>query len=195
MYKHEVDLVKSDLKNDTELKEQQIKVLQETIRNLQTQLLENKSKEKESEQKLKGLEDKLKSANVKELLLKTKIATWHNNKKSGGSGGSGDVSNDELQSEDGGGGRILNVKCERMDEDEAKVISIVSAFLVVHPFGASISYIWSYLNQFVQSVSAKALEEILMRYAHLFVEDVSGVGAKIEKKWKYTGFGQDYSTY
>lgn len=60
-----------DLNND--VKDQQLKMLQETIRNLQTQLLDNKMKEKENQQKVSDLEMRLKQANVKELLLKTKI--------------------------------------------------------------------------------------------------------------------------
>lgn len=187
-------MVKSDLRNDTDIKEQQIKVLQETIRNMQTQLLENKSKERDSGQKIKDLEEKLKSANVKELLLKTKIATCTNNSASrrGEStstedqGGQGD-SNSETVSETA----ILSaasIKWERVDEDEARIISLVSAFLVVHPFGASTDYIWSYVNRFVPTVRPKGLEEILVRYSNLFIEDVTGVGAKIERKWRYAGF-------
>lgn len=204
VYKNEVDLVKSDLKNDTDLK---VKMLQETIRNMQTQLLENKATEKESGQRVKELEEKLKSANVKELLLKTKIATSNsNNRKScGSSGDASSVSNDdqpathvgdshsEATSEMGGSAVAAallgtSLKWERVDEDEARIISLVSAFLVVHPFGASTDYIWSYVNRFVPVVRPKGLEEILVRYSNLFVEDVTGVGAKIERKWRYNGF-------
>ncbi|KAL5291847.1 ENOX2 family protein [Megaselia abdita] len=72
-YKHEMNLVKSDIKSDSVVREKQMKVLQETIRNLQTQLLENKSKEKEFTQKISSLEEELKQEKVKQLLLKTKI--------------------------------------------------------------------------------------------------------------------------
>lgn len=176
-------------------------MLQETIRNMQTQLLENKSKERDSGQRIKDLEEKLKSANVKELLLKTKIAT-------NASTGLGKRSADTSLSNDGdvGGGAALTldsnsetttsetvavVKLERVDEDEARIISLVSAFLVVHPFGASTDYVWSYVSRFVPMVRPKALEEILVRYSNLFVEDVTGVGAKIERKWRYAGFEVD----
>lgn len=202
VYKNEVDLVKSDLKSDTDLKEQQIQVLQETIRNMQTHLLETKSKERDSGTRIKDLEEKLKSANVKELLLKTKIAA--NSKRSadtsssndgdvGGVGtGSGLVpltldSNSETTTSE----TIAVVKMERVDEDEARIISLVSAFLVVHPFGASTDYVWSYVSRFVPAVRPKALEEILVRYSNLFTEDVTGVGAKIERKWRYAGFEVD----
>lgn len=202
VYKNEVDLVKSDLKSDTDLKEQQIQVLQETIRNMQTHLLETKSKERDSGTRIKDLEEKLKSANVKELLLKTKIAT--NSKRSadtsssndGDVGGVGTVSGLvpptlDSNSETTTSETIAVVKMERVDEDEARIISLVSAFLVVHPFGASTDYVWSYVSRFVPAVRPKALEEILVRYSNLFTEDVTGVGAKIERKWRYAGFEVD----
>lgn len=69
-YKNEVDLVKSDsdfFKSDTELKNKQIKALQEHAR----KLIEMN---RDSEARINTLEAKLKEANVKELLLKTKIA-------------------------------------------------------------------------------------------------------------------------
>lgn len=192
-------MVKSDLKNDTDIKEQQIKVLQETIRNMQTQLLEKSSKERDSGQKIKDLEDKLKSANVKELLLKTKIATSNNSQANNNKR----TESSSTDTEQGGGQQQVDsnsdttsehailasaIKWERVDEDEARIISLVSAFLVVHPFGASTDYIWSYVNRFVPTVRPKGLEEILVRYSNLFVEDVTGVGARIERKWRYSGF-------
>lgn len=194
--------MKSDLRTDADLKEQQMKVLQETIRNMQSQLLETKMKEKDSGQRIKELEEKLKSANVKELLLKTKIAT---NKRSGNGGGDTSSSStednpthvlsdshSEAASETTA---MIGIKWEPVDEDEARIISLVSAFLVVHPFGASTDYIWSYVNRFVPTVRPKGLEEILVRYSNLFADDVTGVGAKIERKWRYNGFQSQSSSF
>uniref|UniRef100_A0A336MLK2 CSON003489 protein n=2 Tax=Culicoides sonorensis TaxID=179676 RepID=A0A336MLK2_CULSO len=73
--KSEVVLLKTDNKSDSDIRDKQIKVLHETIRNLQTQLLGNKARETEVNNKISELEAKLKEANVKELLLKTKIAS------------------------------------------------------------------------------------------------------------------------
>lgn len=197
VYKNEMDLVKST-DHSLDLKEAQIKMLQETIRNMQTQLLETKSKERDSGSKIKDLEEKLKSANVKELLLKTKIATNnnnHNHRKSAGGDNSSSTSAEEQPGIQGDSQlsetadlHAPSIKWERVDEDEARIISLVSAFLVVHPFGASTDYIWSYVNRFVPVVRPKGLEEILVRYSNLFTEDVTGVGAKIERKWRYNGF-------
>ncbi|XP_063704617.1 ecto-NOX disulfide-thiol exchanger 1 [Culicoides brevitarsis] len=77
--KSEVELLKTDNKSDSDIRDKQIKVLHETIRNLQTQLLTNKARETEVNTKISELEAKLKEANVKELLLKTKIAATSKN--------------------------------------------------------------------------------------------------------------------
>lgn len=181
--------MKSDLKSDTDVKDQQIKVLQETIRNMQTQLLENKFKEKESVTKMHDLEEKLKAANVKELLLKTKIVANSKNR---------DMEEQQQTQHDSSSTSLENnsnqvdlssVKTEHLAEEEARIIGLVSTFLVVHPFGASTDYIWSYVQRLSSCVRRKSLEEILVRHSSLFSEEVSGVGgAKIERNWRFIGF-------
>ncbi|GAB0086924.1 Ecto-NOX disulfide-thiol exchanger [Sergentomyia squamirostris] len=193
VYKNEMNLVKSDLKSDTDIKDQQIKVLQETIRNLQTQLLDNKSRDREKEAKIGDLETKLKAANVKELLLKTKIAT-----KAAAVKTSAADSEDNDTLEDVPEVKPPPVKVEiesakvaKIDQDEARIIGLVSTFLVVHPFGASTDYIWSYVHRVAPNLRPKALEEILSRYDDIFVEQVTGIGAKIERNWRFCGFDED----
>uniref|UniRef100_A0A1B0D578 Ecto-NOX disulfide-thiol exchanger 1/2 domain-containing protein n=1 Tax=Phlebotomus papatasi TaxID=29031 RepID=A0A1B0D578_PHLPP len=194
VYKNEVDLVKSDLKSDTDIKDQQIKVLQETIRNMQTQLLENKSREKEKESKIVDLEAKLKAANVKELLLKTKIAT---KSSSGTTKTSSAESEDNENPEEVPEAKSVKIETSvellkpiKIEPDEAKIIGLVSTFLVVHPFGASTDYIWSYVHRVAPHLRPKALEEILSRYKSIFVEEVTGIGAKIERNWRFCGFDE-----
>lgn len=192
-YKSEVDLVKSDLKSDTDIKDQQIKVLQETIRNLQTQLLDNKHKEKENLTKISDLETKLKQANVKELLLKTKIVEAA---KTTSSCRDSDVDEAELDAAaqiDAFSSDSLKPKKKDapLNGDCARVVALVSTFLAVHPFGASIDYIWSYVQRIALNLQQKELEHILNRYDNLFVEEVTGIGAKIERKWKFCGFSSE----
>lgn len=190
------------IRSELEIKTMQIQVLQETIRNLQTQLLENKSKETDRHNKINDLEDKLKEANVKQLLLKTKIATTQsklslcsatNTTASSSSKGGSEVDESELL--------LAEPVVEApktppppppvptpIDPREAKVITLVSTFLVVHPHGASIDYIWSYVSRYVPEFKVKLLEEVLARYSDLFREEVSGIGAKIERNWKFCGY-------
>ncbi|XP_017043308.1 ecto-NOX disulfide-thiol exchanger 2 isoform X1 [Drosophila ficusphila] len=67
--RHEMTLERSDYVQ----REKQIKVLQETIRNMQTQLLQTKMREQKDTKIIEQLERNLKDAGVKQLLLKTKI--------------------------------------------------------------------------------------------------------------------------
>jgi len=60
-------------RSDYVQREKQIKVLQETIRNMQTQLLQTKLREQKDTKVIEQLERNLKDAGVKQLLLKTKI--------------------------------------------------------------------------------------------------------------------------
>ncbi|EDV97804.1 GH14491 [Drosophila grimshawi] len=60
-------------RSDCQQREKQIKVLQETIRNMQTQLLQTKLREQKDSKTIEQLERNLKEAGVKQLLLKTKI--------------------------------------------------------------------------------------------------------------------------
>lgn len=197
-------MTKSMLELDSDVREKQIKVLQETIRNLQTQLLENKTKEKDSLSRITELESKLKQANIKELLLKTKIVEAGKLATSV----SATVSSKSSETDgDNGCPEIIDLEEDKPIEpsapppappppppvkpiclDEAKIIGLVSTFLVVHPFGASLDYIFSYVQRVAPQLRPKELEEILSRYETTFSEEVSGIGAKIERKWKFCGF-------
>lgn len=184
------------------MKDQQLKVLQETIRNLQTQLLENKTKEKENLNKIFELEDKLKRANVKELLLKTKIvevSKCSSTSQSTRCSESNDSDRDVVcvDDETEPGPEIVDVKPaanklsssslndsslnRSLDNDEARAIGLISSFLVVHPFGADLESISSYVQQasFTKLCDAD-LSIILQRYNTLFYLD--------NTKWKFGGF-------
>lgn len=65
---------------------------------------------------------------------------------------------------------------------------LVSCFLHVHPNGASVDYIWSYLSQLNVSTRTSELEELLLRLPMLFKLNMSGVGAGIEKKWQFVAY-------
>lgn len=194
---------------DKDIKEKQMQVLQETIRNLQTQLLENKNKEKENISKIVDLETKLKQANVKELLLKTKIVEAGKQTCKLSDGDDSDIidlDDDKVEKtevkQQVGIVSTTPVKSEKncVDEPkiglmEARLIGLVSTFLVVHPFGASLDYIFSYVQRTAPNLRPKELEEILSRYGSIFNEEVSGVGAKIERKWKFCGFNDTKSKH
>lgn len=206
VYRSDADMVKSMLELDTDVKEKQLKVLQETIRNMQLQLLDNKTKDKENLQRIAELEAKLKQANVKELLLKTKIV------EAGKMSARiptevADVVDDAVEVIEPPAPEVVEIfetdplspgvrpvtesKVVIPTVDEARIIGLVSTFLVVHPFGASLDYVFSYVQRATPRLRPKELEEILSRFDSIFSEEVTGVGAKIERKWKFCGFDSE----
>uniref|UniRef100_A0A667ZJZ1 Ecto-NOX disulfide-thiol exchanger 1 n=1 Tax=Myripristis murdjan TaxID=586833 RepID=A0A667ZJZ1_9TELE len=73
-------------------------------------------------------------------------------------------------------------------EKEALLLGIISTFLHVHPFGANIEYLWSYIQRLDSKVSAGELERLMVRLPSMFRQELSGVGATLEKRWKFCGF-------
>lgn len=208
-----------------DVREQQLKVLHETIRNLQTQLLDNKTKEKENLSRISNLEDKLKQANVKELLLKTRIVDASKgsiNSISDHASESNDSDKDVVCVDDGEPDQtkekspkstelkpipkssesktsenLSEGNRQMIDVDEARLIGLISSFLVVHPFGASLENISKYVQQVSMQLHAKDVEDILDRYKTIFnamdsqqngVESSSSITT--ERKWKFCGFNQ-----
>ncbi|XP_061517137.1 ecto-NOX disulfide-thiol exchanger 2 [Anopheles gambiae] len=179
--------------HDSELKMKilHIEVLQETIRNLQTQLLENKAKETERQNRICELEDELKDANVKQLLLKTKIATSKAAASSAASvsssGKGGDSESEECPAVHLPDGAPLATPVEMVskatetataddgptvpavpNEREAKMLAFASTFLMINPHGAPFEQVWAYVGRYVNEMKPKELEDMFARYRQLF---------------------------
>ncbi|XP_037344556.2 ecto-NOX disulfide-thiol exchanger 1 isoform X2 [Pungitius pungitius] len=73
-------------------------------------------------------------------------------------------------------------------EKEALLLGVMSTFLHVHPFGANLEYLWSYIQRLDTKVSAVDLERLMVRLPNMFRQELSGVGATLEKRWKFCGF-------
>ncbi|XP_040600537.1 ecto-NOX disulfide-thiol exchanger 2 isoform X2 [Mesocricetus auratus] len=73
-------------------------------------------------------------------------------------------------------------------EREALLVGIISTFLHVHPFGASIEYICSYLHRLDNKICTGDVECLMSRLQHTFRQEMTGVGASLEKRWKFCGF-------
>ncbi|XP_029283227.1 ecto-NOX disulfide-thiol exchanger 1-like [Cottoperca gobio] len=73
-------------------------------------------------------------------------------------------------------------------EKEALLLGVISTFLHVHPFGANLEYLWSYIQRLDSKVSAGELERLMLRVPSMFRQELSGVGATLEKRWKFCGF-------
>jgi len=67
--------------------------------------------------------------------------------------------------------------------------ALITAFLLVNPFGATIDHIWSYLSRLNVKVRSSELEELLEKYPSLF-DTPSGalVSNGIERLWKLISF-------
>ncbi|XP_031696968.1 ecto-NOX disulfide-thiol exchanger 1-like [Anarrhichthys ocellatus] len=73
-------------------------------------------------------------------------------------------------------------------EKEALLLGVISTFLHVHPFGANLEYLWSYIQRLDSKVSPVELERLMVRLPSMFRVELSGVGATLEKRWKFCGF-------
>uniref|UniRef100_A0A8C2XJT5 Ecto-NOX disulfide-thiol exchanger 2 n=1 Tax=Cyclopterus lumpus TaxID=8103 RepID=A0A8C2XJT5_CYCLU len=73
-------------------------------------------------------------------------------------------------------------------EREALLVGIISTFLHVHPFGASIEYICSYLQRLDTKINTGEVEALLSRLPCTFRQELTGVGASLEKRWSFCGF-------
>ncbi|MEE6528788.1 hypothetical protein FKM82_017380, partial [Ascaphus truei] len=67
---------------------------------------------------------------------------------------------------------------------------IISTFLHVHPRGASMEYICSYLQQVDSKVCTQEVQHLIACLPRLFSPELRGIGASLEKRWKFCGFQQ-----
>lgn len=71
---------------------------------------------------------------------------------------------------------------------EAKLISLLSAFLMVHPLGATLDYLVSYVKSLAPNVTQSVVLEVLKKYSDVFQRKTTGIGACIEHKWGFVIF-------
>ncbi|XP_041076011.1 ecto-NOX disulfide-thiol exchanger 2-like isoform X2 [Polyodon spathula] len=215
-YRNEVELLKQEqgktqlprTEEEDATRQQQLRFLQQALQGMQQQLLNTREELKKQEAELEKtreekvqLEIQLQSMKEKvdqpSLILKhpvqvTMQETTDTNDR--GSDESADQGNDSAVLEvasaskekenQPGKGASSPVKSER----EALLVGIISTFLHVHPFGASIEYICSYLQRLDTKISTTEVETLLGRLPNTFQQEISGVGASLEKRWKFCGF-------
>lgn len=68
------------------------------------------------------------------------------------------------------------------------VPGLIVCFLHVHPFGASMDYIWSYLKRGGLDTKSSQLENLLESYPGMFAQKMVGLGVNFEKRWTFIGF-------
>ncbi|KAM9377011.1 ecto-NOX disulfide-thiol exchanger 2 isoform 3-T4 [Pholidichthys leucotaenia] len=190
-YRNEVELLKQEQGKNQPMRSeedsthsQQLSFLQQALQGMQKQLLKMREELKQREAELeKSLEDKqqLKSQvqNLKESLQK--LQNSH-------------VIQEAMMtsvvscSQEREGPTEKNPPSPIHSEREALLVGIISTFLHVHPFGASIEYICSYLQRLDTKINPSEVEALLSRLPCTFRQELTGVGASLEKRWNFCGF-------
>nr|XP_060625244.1 ecto-NOX disulfide-thiol exchanger 1 isoform X3 [Anolis sagrei ordinatus] len=176
-YRNEVELLKQEkgqlFRTEESLtKDQQLQFLQQTLQGMQQQLLKiqeelnnKKSELEQAKEEHTHAQAMLKILQEQEINVLTVPSVNQDREK-----------NSEKRSQ------------PLKSEKEALLIGIISTFLHVHPFGANIEYLWSYMQQLDSKISANEIEMLLMKLPRMFKQEFSGVGATLEKRWKFCAF-------
>ncbi|KAM9850868.1 ecto-NOX disulfide-thiol exchanger 1 [Aulostomus maculatus] len=171
--------------------EAQIQLLQQSMLNMQQQLLS-------LQEQLASKEAELEQAREEHRYLEGEVLSLRDKLLKGG-GEATDGTNGDLPGK-GINGCLPSMYHSRerrseviarggvASEKEALLLGIISTFLHVHPFGANLEYLWSYIQRLDSKVSAGQLERLMIRLPAMFRQELSGVGATLEKRWKFCGF-------
>ncbi|RXN20979.1 ecto-NOX disulfide-thiol exchanger 1 isoform X1 [Labeo rohita] len=195
-YRNEVELLKKEQgktyrTEEDHTQEQQLHFLQQTMQNMQQQLLR-------LQEELKGKELELEQARDEQRYLEGEVLSLREKLLSAME--SVDLTNHNSEGHEKGvnGTAALYHHREKNNdaviwgplrsEKEALLLGIISTFLHVHPFGANIEYLWSYIQRLDTKISASELERLMVRLPNMFKQEFSGVGATLEKRWKFCGF-------
>lgn len=76
----------------------------------------------------------------------------------------------------------------QLSDRDAKLIGVISTFLHVHPFGAGVDYVWSYVHKLEPSLKPADVENLMTRFPAVFRQELSGIGANMERRWQFNGF-------
>lgn len=71
-------------------------------------------------------------------------------------------------------------------ESEARLASLVATFLNVHPKGASVGNICSYLEEMDCIINTGEVENLLKKFSTIFKEESTGAGDDLAKKWIFS---------
>uniref|UniRef100_A0A8C1SK34 Ecto-NOX disulfide-thiol exchanger 2 n=2 Tax=Cyprinus carpio TaxID=7962 RepID=A0A8C1SK34_CYPCA len=208
-YRNEVELLKQEQgkaqpqrsEEDT-TRQQQLSFLQQALQGMQKQLLKLREDLKQRETELEKNSEEKQQLESQIQSLKDRIQAFPTSHA---------LPLEKAEREDRGGDESTNhaseaatavVSCSQEKESlpekgppspvkserEALLVGIISTFLHVHPFGASIEYICSYLQRLDTKISTTEVETLLGRLPCTFKQELTGVGASLEKRWKFCGF-------
>ncbi|XP_061581712.1 ecto-NOX disulfide-thiol exchanger 2 isoform X2 [Cololabis saira] len=213
-YRNEVELLKQEQGKNQPMRSeednthsQQLSFLQQALQGMQKQLLKMREEVKQRDDELqKSIEDKQQlQTQVQTLkeglenLKNTPIVQLELEVPTQDDGGIEEIAiepSEEVctaskvvscsQEKEGPSEQLLQSPVH--SEREAVLVGIISTFLHVHPFGASIEYICSYLQRLDTKINTSEVEALLSRLPCTFKQELTGVGASLEKRWNFCGF-------
>lgn len=167
-----------EFKKELDDKDKQFKLLQQTLQGMQQQLMEAKRKQTEEETRVKEMQNKLKSIEFKSKITDKEI-----------------VNLDDLddQIENSSVSETINDAQTNLNDLDARLIGVISAFLNVHPFGAGLDYIWSYVSKLEANLRPSDIELLMSKFPTVFKQELMGIGANIERKWLFAAFSNTRS--
>jgi len=185
-YKNEADLLRLEHKDEMDDKDQQMNIMRQTMQNVQKQMLTTKTRETALELQVKQLRTQM----AKLKLKSKKAADGEEKKDAEKEGKSKDADAAATEEDTAEEDEVSGLLGDAIDGQDARLIGLAATFLNVHPEGASCDYLWSYLQQFpgYLALTARDCEAVLARYSRVFKENVSGVGARMERKWTFIGY-------
>ncbi|XP_074093740.1 ecto-NOX disulfide-thiol exchanger 2 isoform X2 [Cotesia typhae] len=175
----QVDLLKSETKIEVDAKDKQIKMLQQTLKGMQEQLLQSQKQQVQDDQKIKDLTVKLNSIGDNSCSTENEVITLDKDDDS------------VVVSEEPRTPRPLIATipgCVQITQKDAKLIGLMATFLHIHPFGASVDYVWSYLQKIEPEIRPSEVEALMQRFPQVFKQELSGIGANMERRWQFSGF-------
>ncbi|KAE8285676.1 Ecto-NOX disulfide-thiol exchanger 1 Constitutive Ecto-NOX [Larimichthys crocea] len=209
-YRNEVELLKQEHSKNQPINSeednthsQQLSFLQQALQGMQKQLLRMRDQLKEREAELeKSIEDKQKLKNqIQDLkaglhnlqttqTLQLEMLKRDDRKSEQSANQVSDVTASSVVScsQEKEGLPEKKPPSPVHSERDALLVGIISTFLNVHPFGASIEYICSYLQRLDTKINPGEVEALLSRLPCTFRQELTGVGASLEKRWNFCGF-------
>ncbi|KAK2848886.1 hypothetical protein Q5P01_008720 [Channa striata] len=209
-YRNEVELLKQEQGKNQPMRSeednthsQQLNFLQQALQGMQKQLLQMREELKQRDAELeKSLEDKQQLKNQVQTLkeglhnlqnthlMQLEISKQHDrgSEESPNQTSEAAVSAVVPCGQEKEGPKEKSPQSPVHSEREALLVGIISTFLHVHPFGASIEYICSYLQRLDTKINPSEVEALLSRLPCTFRQELTGVGASLEKRWNFCGF-------
>lgn len=182
-FKNELELYKQEKTTSQGDSEKEVKALQMAMQGMQQQLITARTELSDYKKKMEQEKAVLlveKQTAVDEL---NKLKESNKNRANLEA-----AADDTKEKEKSIGENTISSTGTQITDKEAKLVGLVCCFLHVHPTGASLDYIWSYLHRLGVVCRVSELETLLEKMSVIFRQEVSGVGATIERRWHFTGY-------